>query len=509
MSIPLPQQAQLRLLGPVLLESVTGSTSTPPGPRAKSLVIALALAPGRTLSPEQLIDDVWGLDAPASSKTALHTLISRTRSFAPELLASSAGGYRLTAPRSSVDLWQAEQLQHEALKYLDADPAKAAELASNALELWTGDPASDASPSPAVEELRRQAWRLQTELSELHGQALLNSGQPVAAIEVLRPLAEAEPLSRFEVFRRALRNELGSSPSPAAAALKATLLTADSPDSSEAKASAEPKPGRQFLSGLRAAPNELLGRESDIVGLEQVMATSRVTTVLGPGGLGKTRLAMEIAQRQANAGLPSVIVVELASVRDGEDIWLALASALGITEPRQKPTSLPVDIRRRIVETLLERRTLLFMDNCEHVIEAAAAVIAELIASVPRLNVLTTSRAPLEIAGERVYPLQALATEASDGAPAAISLFLERATAARPSAALPADTVAALCARLDGLPMAIELAAARVRTMNVEEILSRISERFSMMTVLRGTDRTAPERPYPACRDRLELELAG
>ncbi|POC76336.1 hypothetical protein CRN61_26975, partial [Vibrio vulnificus] len=90
------------------------------------------------------------------------------------------------------------------------------------------------------------------------------------------------------------------------------------------------------------------------------------------------------------AGLPSVIVVELASVRDGEDIWLALASALGITEPRQKPTSLPVDIRRRIVETLLERRTLLFMDNCEPVIEAAAAVIAELIASVPRLNVLTT-----------------------------------------------------------------------------------------------------------------------
>lgn len=507
------QPLQLRLLGPVEVQLAPDQLAAPPGPRAKALIIALSLNPGRICSAEQLIDDVWGLDAPASAKTALHTLISRTRSFCPELLESSSGGYRLGLVPTAVDLWEAERLRRDAVAALAQDPLTANALAETALGLWAGEPGGDASPSPAVEQLQRQAEKLVGELQQLSGQALLASGNATAAIPALQHRAEHEPLNeaanllfvralreagrtpealeQFESFRRRLRSELGSSPSPAAAAWQARLL-ASGTDQETVGPSAPSR--RQYRSGLRAAPNELLGRDTDLAAVESLMESARVTTVLGPGGLGKTRLAMEIAQRAADAGMPGVLVVELASVRDGADIWLALASALGIAEPGQKAARLAIDVRQRIIDNLAERRSLLFLDNCEHVIEEVAGIVADLIASVAPLKVLTTSRSPLDIAGERIYPLQALAVVAEAGTPAAVALFLERAAAARPTAALPADTVAKLCAHLEGLPLAIELAAARVRTMNVDEIRTRINEKFALLTVLRGSDRTAPER---------------
>ena len=514
MSASDPGLPQLRLLGPVEVALGPDRVAAPPGPRAKALLIALSLAPGRISSAEQLIDDVWGLDAPASAKTALHTLISRTRSFCPALLESSSGGYRLGVTAAHIDLWHAEQSYRDAVAALPDAPLTANSIAEAALGLWTGDPGGDASPSPALDELRRQAERLFGDLQQIRGEALLAAGNAPAAVPALSRRAELEPLNEaanlrfvralheadrtpeaiehFELFRRRLRDELGSSPSPAAAALQARLLAPGSPERAPGN---PPVPARrQFVSGVRAAPNELLGRDADLAGVEARLDSGRVTTVLGPGGLGKTRLAMEVAQRAAAAGLPGVVVVELASVRDGADIWLALASALGIAEPGQKAARVAVDVRQRIIANLAERRTLLFLDNCEHVIADVAAIVADLIASVAVLKVLTTSRSPLDIAGERIYPLQALAVVSAEGTPPAVSLFLERANAARPAAALPMPAVSSLCARLEGLPLAIELAAARVRTMSVEEIQNRITEKFAMLTVLRASDRAAPER---------------
>lgn len=496
---------RLRLLGPVELLDPDGEVLSPPGPRARSLVIAAALADGHTIGPERLIDDIWGADAPSGAKTALHTLISRTRSLNNDILQSAPGGYRLDFSTEQVDLWLAEQLQREALATLATDPAFAIARCRQALELWRGEPGLDASISPARELLVLRANQLQAELTRTLALALASAQRWEEALEILPGLVQAEPLdeqinlalirgyqalgrtpealARFEAFRRTLKTALGSSPGDQALALQQELLQADQKAPLRATS----------VLGLRAPVNRLLGREEDIAALEALLSGSRVVSVLGPGGLGKTRLATELAQRATTSGTPAVAVLELASVRNGADIWLALGSLLGIAELRQKPGIAVIGLEQRIVDQLHDRRTLLVMDNCEHLVEAAALVIAELIRAVPSLTILCTSRSPLNIAGEFVYLLQPLAitVEQDHPLPAAIELFLERARAARPSAPLDLTIVAELCERLDGLPLAIELAAARIRSMSVAEILERISQRF---TLLRSNDRSIEER---------------
>ena len=210
-------------------------------------------------------------------------------------------------------------------------------------------------------------------------------------------------------------------------------------------------------------------------------------TVLGAGGLGKTRLAQEVAGR---ATVPLVVVVELASVRTDDDVVLALASTLGVREAssNRRIAEGALDVRDRILARLEEGPALLVLDNCEHVIDGAARWAADLLASLPSLRIVATSRSPLTIGAEQVFPLEPLA---SDAAGPAVELFVERATAARPGVDLPLEVIARLCTRLDGLPLAIELAAARVRSMTVEQIESRLENRFALLA---GGDRTAPER---------------
>ncbi|MBL1075656.1 AAA family ATPase [Nocardia sp. 2] len=264
--------------------------------------------------------------------------------------------------------------------------------------------------------------------------------------------------------------------------------------------------GRSFPSGrggpvgigLRVAPNALLGREGDLAALEESLRRSRVTTVLGPGGTGKTRVANELGARVARE-MP-VTLVELASLRADTnpaatraDIEAAIAATLGVSEVGRDTNVLrPMaarDIGQRLRDALGARAMLLILDNCEHLIDAVAEVVADLVGGTDRLTVLTTSRAPLEITAETVYPLPPLVIDAG-GSPAT-DLFAARARAVRPSVRLDPDAVARLCRTLDGLPLAIELAAARVRTMSVEEIETRLEHRFAL---LRSGDRSSPER---------------
>nr|WP_246023666.1 BTAD domain-containing putative transcriptional regulator [Nocardia yunnanensis] len=251
--------------------------------------------------------------------------------------------------------------------------------------------------------------------------------------------------------------------------------------------------------GLRAAPNPLLGRESDLSVLEQLLRTSRVVTVLGPGGTGKTRIANELGARMAHE--TAVTLVELASLRaDAEgsadtrfEIETAIAATLGVAdvvwETRMLAQKQSRDLRQKVREILGAKPTLLILDNCEHLIEPVAEVVADLVGVSDQLTVLTTSRAPLEITAETVYPLPPLTIDAA-GSPAT-DLFEARARAVRPSVRLDPEVVARLCRTLDGLPLAIELAAARVRTMSVEEIDSRLDHRFAL---LRSGDRSSPQR---------------
>ncbi|MRH87103.1 AAA family ATPase [Nocardia sp. SYP-A9097] len=251
--------------------------------------------------------------------------------------------------------------------------------------------------------------------------------------------------------------------------------------------------------GLRAAPNPLLGREADIDALEGLLHGSRVTTVLGPGGTGKTRVANELGARVAHER--TVALVELASLRadpagDAEtraEIEAAIAGTLGVGEFSRDSNILRAnrnrDLGRRLREALSSRPMLLILDNCEHLVDAVAELVADLVGSSDQLTVLATSRAPLQITAETVYPLPPLTIDAH-GSPAT-ELFTARARAVRPSVRLDPEAVARLCRTLDGLPLAIELAAARTRTMSVEEIESRLDHRFAL---LRSGDRSSPER---------------
>ncbi|MFE7722575.1 BTAD domain-containing putative transcriptional regulator [Nocardia rhizosphaerihabitans] len=250
--------------------------------------------------------------------------------------------------------------------------------------------------------------------------------------------------------------------------------------------------------GLRAAPNELLGRADDLDAIARLVHRSRVTTVLGPGGTGKTRVANAVGERLT--GTLPVVLVELAPVQaeaSGSttrvEIEAAIGHVMGLGEVMREPGGLrlarQIDARRRLREALDARPILLILDNCEHVIESAADLVADLVGSCAQLTVLTTSRSPLVITAESVYPLAPLVVDAA-GSPAT-DLFSARARAVRPDARLDPDIVARLCRTLDGLPLAIELAAARVRTMSVAEIESRLEHRFAL---LRSGDRAAPQR---------------
>jgi predicted ATPase/DNA-binding SARP family transcriptional activator len=501
----------------VLVEDRTGTLSEPAGALGKSLIVALVLARG-TASVPSLVADLWDDAPPRQERAALQTLVSRVRTASADgILESTPSGYALAVGPDGTDLGIAKRALHQATASEESgDPAAAVAQATAALRLWRGEPGAELGSTPLADELLRTAAAVRDELLLVRARALRAVGDTAASLadlqvlldehpldeslhrERMRTLADAgrrsEALLAFAELKEALLDRLGTRPGPELVALNAELLAAED--------EATPATPRRVRVGLRAAPNALLGREYDLQAVEDLVATSRLTTILGPGGLGKTRLAQEVGNRAVHT--PAVIFVELASVRTGDDVELAFASTLGIREARTaRPTDpgAQLDLRSRILGQLSERETLLIVDNCEHIVDAAAAWVEDILDSTTSVRVLATSRAPLSIGAERVYPLDSLTSTAGaasgpdrangDGYGPAVALFVERARAARPSAVLPMDVVARLCDRLDGLPLAIELAAARIRSLSVDEIERRLGNRFVLLT---GGERTAPER---------------
>ena len=277
-------------------------------------------------------------------------------------------------------------------------------------------------------------------------------------------------LERYERYRRDLRERLGASPGERLQRMHRDLLALDRPE----------------RTGVRYDPTPLLGRDGDIDALRALIASSRVVSIVGPGGLGKTRLAHVLAR---DATQPVVHVVELVGVTAADDVVAEVGSVLGVRDSISGRRTLTpeqrADVRARVAQRLGQSPSLLVLDNCEHLVGAVAELVAFLVSTTADLRVLTTSRAPLAIAAERVYLLGEL--DVDD----AVRLFRERAIAARPGVRLADDVVRRIVVRLDGLPLAIELAAAKVRAIAVEEIDRRLEDRFAL---LRGGDRSAPDR---------------
>ncbi|MFC8731130.1 BTAD domain-containing putative transcriptional regulator [Luteimicrobium sp. NPDC057192] len=535
------------VLGAVQARGADGALVAPGGVRSRELLVALVLAHGRPVSSRALLDDLWwDHDDLADPRAALQTLVSRTRRIvASGLVSSGPAGY---AWSGTSDLGAAHGALDAATAALAADdPGAALEATRGALRLWRGEPGADLSAgSPLADTLAAEAARLASALQEVLLAALVAAGHDDEALDLaarrlaVRPTDEAacvaymsaaarlgrvnDALRAFAALREALADELGADPGASVGELHERLLRGEvpratvrrapaptSPDpsrpgvaeddapSSPSVASGVPRPSPALAIGLRAAPNALVGRDSDVLALEEALRRSRLVTVLGPGGLGKTRIAQELAHRAAGRGEP-VAVIELASVRTDDDVELALATALGVRDVQGSQRigdGLPrPDTRARILDRLRAPGTLVVLDNCEHVLDGTATWVAEALAETG-VRVLTTSRAPLALAAETVRPLPPLASRGNgvgqadaDPGPAVV-LFEQRARAARPEAPLPRDVVERLCERLDGLPLAIELAAARVRSMSVVEIERRLASRFALLT---SGDRAAPER---------------
>ncbi|WP_058725400.1 BTAD domain-containing putative transcriptional regulator [Curtobacterium luteum] len=481
---------RLAVLGPVLVEGASGTPTAVTGALARSFLTALVLAPGRSLSTSALIRDLWPDEQPRAARAALQTMVSRLRRTTAEgLVRSTTSGYALGCDADDVDLLRAEH----AASSTDVGAVE------GALALWRGAPGEDVD-GDLGDALAARAATARGALRRSLGAVLLETGRADEAVAVWRSAAEADPfdevsvagtmraldaagrpaeaLAVFAAHRDRLVDELGADPSGDLVRLNADLLRRSADQVQRAR-----------RIGLRAAPNRLVGREADLAAVTDLLSRDRLVTVLGSGGLGKTRLAQAVA-----AGLPDdvgVVVVELASVAAAEDVLPALGAVLGIVEVRSARTlrdAVVTDLSARVVRSLSDGPTVLVLDNCEHLLGPVATLTAELLAAAPDLRVLATSRAPLAIAGEVVAPLAPLPVEA-DGA--AVRLFTERARAARPGAVLPVDAVRRICTRLDGSPLAIELAAARIRGMSTDEIERRLDDRFAL---LRGGDRSAPER---------------
>jgi predicted ATPase/DNA-binding SARP family transcriptional activator len=492
---------RLAVLGPVLLEGPDGALAAVPGALARSFLVALALARGGTLSAEVLIDDLWGDEPPRGARAALQTLVSRLRrGSAPGIVMSTETGYRLGLDGTDVDLTRAAADAEAAAGDLAAGrPRDGADTAREALRLWRGEPGADLD-GPLADDLAERARAVQRGLRRALADAMLACDDPDAAVRLwsdeaaeypfdeaavagrMRALAAAgrtaEAIAAFAEHRERLADELGADPSADLVRLNADLL--------RRSAGADQRVRRV---GLRAAATPLIGRDDDVRAVTGRLRDHRLVTILGAGGLGKTRLAQEVA-----AGVDAdvaVVVVELAPLGDAADIVPTLGALLGIAEVRAgRALRAPAvaDLHSRVVGLLGERPTVLVLDNCEHLVADVAAFAGSLLSDLPTLRILTTSRAPLAIPGEVVAPLAPLPVEA-DGA--AVRLFTDRARAARPGAVLPVDAVRRICSRLDGSPLAIELAAARIRGMGVDEIERRLDDRFAL---LRGGDRSAPER---------------
>ncbi len=419
-----------------VLDDVTWDGSPIPGERTHALLRSLVDAGTRGLSEEALVEEVWGDDVPANPTKALQVVVSRARSAtATDVIERTARGYRLALAPTDVDAWA---LRPDGLRLAAAGEYAAA--------------------LPLLERALAERAGTDDEVTA----ALLRAVAGVHGV----PAA----LERYESYRSDLADRLGVDPGPELRALHGELLARDRP----------------VREGVLYEASRLIGRADDVAALEGMIRSSRVTSIVGPGGLGKTRLAHLMGRL---AEQPVVHFVELAGVTSPEGVAVEVGDVLGVRESvtgrLTSGAALRTDLLGRIVDQVGTAPALLILDNCEHLVDAVADLVSALVTRTPALRVLTTTRAPLGIASERVYQLPQLGIED------AVELFGERATAARPDARLDDAEVRSLVARLDGLPLAVELAAAKVRVMSVAEIERRLEDRFAL---LRGGSRDAPER---------------
>jgi predicted ATPase/DNA-binding SARP family transcriptional activator len=492
---------RIGLLGELEVLDDDGREVLVAGAKLRSLLAVLALHVGRVVPADQLVDALWGEDPPAAVRNGLQGLVSKLRRTlgSPAIVATRAGGYALDLPADAIDVQRFEGLSTAGrAAAADGDHERAVTLLTEADSLWRGDALADflyedfASPAAArLSELRLAALeeRLDLELrlgrhvgAVVHLEALVATHPLRERLRGLLMLAlyrtgrQADALRIFQEGRLLLGEELGLEPGHELRGLEAAILAQDA--SLDVAAVARPATVSRST-GRSVIPESLtplVGRDTELRDLRRVLADHRLVTLVGPGGVGKTRLALEVARAESAELELGGCLVELAPIGEPAGVRGAIAAALDLPDPR------------RMAEVIGDRQLLLVLDNCEHVITAAAEVAEDLLRRCPRLRLIATSREGLRVGGETIWAVPPL------GPADAVRLFVDRAEAVGAPVDRTDDALAVIsdiCIRLDGLPLAIELAAARTRAFSIHQLSARLSDRFRLLT---GGSRTALPR---------------
>jgi predicted ATPase/DNA-binding SARP family transcriptional activator len=488
---------EFRMLGPIEVAHRRGIVQLG-GRRQRALLALLLLERGRAVSSYRLIDELWNGDPPAGAAKTLRAYVSRLRSALGETPVSArASGYAVEVASTQLDSWRFEELLRAGREGLARGAAGlAADRLRAALALWRGPALADVAETGSLAVEARRLDELRLGCLEAWAEAELLLGHHADVVADLERLVDEEPLRErlwrhlvialyrcgrqadaLAAYRRArtlLRDELGIEPSEELREVERAVLRHE----------LAPATAVGERHNLRAQVSSFVGRERELEDLSRLLREHRLVTLTGMGGAGKTRLASEEAARQVGAWHGGVWLVDLSAVSDDALVPTTIARTLEAVERHG------VSALDGLLEHLRRAELLLFLDNCEHVVDACAEVVHEVLAACPHVRVLATSRVALSIPGELDYAVDPLPTPSGAATTeeversASVRLFLERARLARHDFA-PAEgemtAVARICRELDGLPLAVELAAAHARALSVGEIAAHLGDRFRFL----------------------------
>lgn len=532
---------RIGILGPLEVWDEAARPVRVGGPRARALLIRLAIDAGRVVTAEALVHDLWAGGPPAAAGNALQALVYRLRcAVGHDLIESHPAGYRLAVEPGDVDAGEFEQHVTAARAALgELDAAGVAALLGQALNLWRGPPLADVADASFASAPVARLERLRIAAIEDRVDADFRLGSPARLVAELEDLANAYPLRErliaqlmralhaagrqadaltvYEKTRQALAERLGADPSAELSAVHLAILRRDPaldnaarpepplsaaqtvrrqrptpiPEGGQGPAETPDVPSRR--TNLPAQFTSFVGREEEIERVNQLFDQARLVTLTGPGGAGKTRLGCEVAASFVPQLPDGVWFVPLGHVSDAPGVSRAVLAAMRVPEGVQaldaKEARSPLT---RLADALVNARLMLILDNCEHLIDTVAHLADRLLAAAPGLRVLATSREPLGLTGEMLCPVPSLSLPPPEASPleaagyASVRLFADRAAAIRPAFRVDDSSVAPvirICRALDGIPLAIELAAARLNALTPVQVADRLDDRFRLLTV--------------------------
>jgi len=484
---------EIRLLGPLEVEA-GGRPAEVSGSKRRGLLALLALHSGRVVDVEELIDVLWGEELPAAPRNAVQHHVARLRAaLGPEAIFASADGYALHG--ASVDALRFEELVQEARFALqEGDVRAGADSVSLALEMWRGPPLHGLTDMPWFSAEARRLQALRVDAFEEQFEAALALGEHREVVSALHAAVEENPvrerlwgqlmlalyrsgrqadaLETFQQARRRLVDETGLEPGPELRRLQAAILAQD-----PAIAPVEVEPRRR--GNLPAPTTSFVDRERELTEVVDLLREHRLVTLVGPPGVGKSRLALEAIRAFESEIADGAWLVELARAGEATDVIRLVARAVDAHG---------ADPLARVIARLRDSDATLLVDACEHALEEAARVVSAVLAGCPQVRVLATSREVLHITGEVRASLEPLPLSApgsiDDAGSPAVQLFAARARAARPGFELTADgapIAAEIARRVDGLPLAIELAAARLNVLGLAELGAMVKRRLALL----------------------------